>query len=222
MSTTPNIAAVAKFVAGLAVHFGEPKFDVSDTDKPKAHAEWLKAMSRNFGGYSDEVLQRTCELIVANRTYRTFPLIAEIKKAAIEADKQVRADKPRLIGTTPGAVVPTNSDRERLALELILGPMGRQATREGWIHSLYTFTRDNMRLPSADKPCPDKRKMHCEHGPLSEVECCKHAARGFDKAFDECRGADPFSLQGKLVKLGVSMAQKRDALARYVETGVLP
>lgn len=222
MNQSPNVTGVSKFVAGLAVHFGEPKFEVSDLDKPKAYADWLRAMVRNFGSYSDEALQRTCELIVANRTYRTFPLVAEIKKAAIEADKQVRADKPRLIGTTPGAVASTSPDRERLAMELILGAMGRQATREGWIHSLFTFTRDHMRLPSKDKPCTDKRQMHREHGPCSEVECCKYAARGFDKAFDDCRAADPASLQGKLVKLGLSMAQKRDALAKYVETGVLP
>lgn len=211
-------AAVQKFLEEVLVHF--PRREASETDEMM----WVRSMKREMEGFSPAVLAKAAQIIIGTCDRRDFQwLPKQCKAACYEADKLLKAERPRLVGTEPPAPhVATTADRERLAMELILGPMGRQATREGWIHSLYTFARDHMRLPSTDKPCTDKRQMHREHGPCSEVECCKYAARGFDKAFDDCRAADPASLQGKLVKLGLSMAQKRDALAKYVETGVLP
>lgn len=207
--------AVSNFISGLAVHFGEPKFDVADVDKPEAHREWLRAMVRNFGGYSDAVLQRACDLIVANRTYRTFPLISECKKAVIEADKQDKAENPRLIGSQPNKNA-TYDDRERLAMELILGSMGKRAGRENWIGMLYEFTRNNMRLPQND----------------AEINHLIRESRLADKDYEKLLRNDYdihpenalqwTKMRGALIQGWDGRFAKRKSLTEYVQTGVMP
>ena len=193
--------AVTKFITAVAVHFPRPK-----SDSEGAEREWFASMVRNLRGFAPEVLTRAAGLIVDQRSDRRFPLPKECKAACFEAEKLLKAERPRLIGSQPISKGATNEDRERLAYELLLGPMGRRAAKEGWIHSLFTWTRDHMGLPSADH----------------EIKFCIDGARGFDQEFERCRAAPPGSLNAKLVPLGLAMLAKRQALTDYVQTGVMP
>lgn len=224
---------VLQFIDALTVHFGEPKFDVSDTDKPNAHREWMRAMVRNFGSFSEATLQRAADDIVSTRQYRSFPLVSECKKAVLEADKNLRAERPRLpIGPTEGKETDSNDYRERIAYELLLGPMGRQAAKEGWVYGLFNFVRDHMRLPSPTAHCGDKRGLHREHGPCSEVECLKRGSAGvmttlenlYRNEFDilPSKRADWEQQRLGFIAIGETMIKRREALENYVKTGVLP
>ena len=224
---------VLEFVAKLNVHFGEPKFDVPDASKKQAMSEWTRAMKRNFEGFPDEVLARAADDIIATRQYRSFPLISECKKAVIEADKSVKAERPRLAISASDEGQADNHDyRERIAYELLLGPMGRQAAKEGWVYGLFNFVRDHMRLPSPTAHCGDKRGLHREHGPCSEVECLKRGSAGVMTTLENLyrnqydilpsKRADWEQQRLGFIAIGETMIKRREALENYVKTGVLP
>lgn len=225
---------VLEFVAKLNVHFGEPKFDVPDASKKQAMTEWTRAMKRNFEGFSDEVLTRAADDIISTRQYRSFPLISECKKAVLDADKNLKAERPRLAtaGPTEGNQSDTHDYRERIAYELILGPMGQRAGREGWAYGLFLFIRDHMRLPSETAHCGDKRGLHQEHGPCTEIECIKRGSAGvmttlsnlYRNEFDilPSKRADWEQQRLGLIGIGETMIKRREALENYVKTGVLP
>lgn len=194
--------AVQKFIEEVIIHF--PRREASEVDE----MAWARSMKRNLEGFTPEVLARAAEIIIATCDRRDFQwLPKQCKEACFEAQKVLRAEKPRLIGSSPLAKgAATFEEKEKLAMELILGPLGRRAAKEGWIHSLFTWTRDHMRLPESE----------------GDIKWCQKAAKGFDKELDRCLGALPGSMNAKLVPLGMSMLKKRQDLAHYVETGVLP
>lgn len=197
-------AAVGRFIEEIALHF--PRREASEQDE-KA---WARSMARNLGGFSAEVLERAAQIIIDTSGYtggmKDFHwLPKECKEACIKAQKALGHEKPDLKFHGPKADA-NYSDRETLAYELIAGPLGRRAAKEGWVHSLYTFTRDHMRLPTN----------------TSEINWCIDCSRGFDREFQKCRDAPAGSIQSRLIELGLSMLNKRHALEKYVETGELP
>ena len=192
--------AATKFITDVALHFTRPKFDGEASERA-----WFLAMVRNMRGFSPEILRQAAQILIDQRADRRFPLPKECKDACFEAVKILKAQTPRLVGSqvSRGA---TNDEREALAYELILGPLGKRAAREGWVHSLFTWTRDHMRLPESE----------------ADIQWCINSAKGFDREFERCRAAVPGSMQAKLAQLGFSMLAKREALETYVQTGVLP
>lgn len=223
---------VTAFISRLVVHFGEPKFDVPDSEKGNAHKQWLRDMVRSLSQASRECLDRAGDRIIDSRKYRSFPLLHDIRDACNEAAEDIKREQPRLIGSQPAQHGASVEDRENFARELLLGEMGRQAAREGWVFGLFTFIRDHMRLPSPTAHCGDKRKMHREHGPCSEVECIKRGSEGVMTALEALYRNQQDILPSKrheweaqrkdLISLGEAMLAKREALTKYVETGVLP
>lgn len=223
---------VSAFLSRLVVHFGEPKFDVAEGERAEAHKQWLRDMVRSLKDANAEVLDRAAGLIIDRRKYRSFPLLSDIRDACEAAAEDIKRERPRLIGHQPVQHGSTIEDRENFARDLLLGAMGRQAAREGWIFGLFTFARDHMRLPSATAHCGDKRKMHRDHGPCSEVECIKRGSEGVMTALEALYRNHQDILPSKraeweeqrkgLISIGEKMLAKREALTKYVETGVLP
>lgn len=194
------MSAVLKFIEQVALHF--PRRESSAADE----VAWAKSMERNLSGFSPAVLQNAAEIIIGTCDRRDFQwLPKQCKEACFEARRVLDAQSPKLKFHGPKADA-NHNDREKLAYELILGAMGKTAAREGWVHSLFTFTRDHMRLPENQ----------------FEINECIDAARGFDHALDCCRNAPDGSFQSTLVSLGVTMLTKRQKLENYVQTGVLP
>lgn len=196
--------AVSNFITGLVVHFGEPKFDVPDYDKPKAHSEWLKTMVHNFRNYSDNTLERAVQIIVSTRKYRSFPLVSECREACADADDWLKSQRLPMPDTSKPVPSAWSPDRITLADELVMGALGKQAARDGWVMALHTFCRDNLRLPA---------------GP--EIAKCIKTAKEFDEAYEwSLRGkTGPFSKS--LVALGDSMLARREELRSMVLDGVL-
>lgn len=218
MNNTSNLTKVSSFVSHLALHFGAPKFDVPEQNQKMAEGQWLQTMVRSLGGYSQECLDRARDGLITGRKYRSFPLVSEIIEACNKAQRAINEENPRLAlgskGYDESKLAPYAPERERIANELILCPMGRQAAKEGWNLSLWHFIHRNLRLPTA----------------RHEIEPLKNVITDadFHHDFGTWDGEDRFSaqkrkeasdLQHALAKLGQSMLKKRDDLAAYILTG---
>ena len=192
--TDKDVASVAKFITALRVHFMRPKAETED-DRT-VEKEWMRSMMRSLGGYDADVLEKAAADILANRTDRRFPLPAECKKACDEVLKWKQLASPKL----QDQAVPNDKYEwaYKLADDLICGPLGREAARDGWILSLHDFIRNNQRLP-------------VEHW---EITKCKTSARGFDEAYDAVLRGEGGEVSKMLEKLGDSMMAKRE---RYRE-----
>lgn len=198
--------AVSDFISRLVVHFGEPKFDVSDTDKPRAHKAWLRDMVANLGGFGQATLQKAADIVLSTRKRRDFPLISECKQACIEADRWAQSQKPNLpLGRDPTKSPEWSDARLHLADDLCLTPLGRRAAQEDWILAYWNFCRDNARAPQTD----------------GEIRKCIANARGFDEAFENCRAGRCGPLSRHLTTLGTSMLQRREDLKAMVLDGVV-
>lgn len=229
MSNTSNLTKVSSFVSHLALHFGAPKFDVPEQNQKMAEGQWLQTMVRSLGGYSQECLDRARDGLITGRKYRSFPLVSEIIEACNKAQRAINEENPRLAlgskGYDESKLAPYAPERERIANELILCPMGRQAAKDGWNLSLWHFIHRNLRLPT-DKWMRDPKTDQM----VSEIAYCKGIITDadFHHDFGTWDGEDRFSaqkrkeasdLQHALAKLGQSMLKKRDDLAAYVLTG---
>lgn len=197
--------AVSTFISQLVLHFGEPKFDVSDLDKPKAHAEWLKSMIKTLRGYPDASLAKGAEIIVATRKYRSFPLVSECIDACQEAQKWHEAQKPKLaFSSASGALSQFSPERERLADDLVGGEMGRKAASDGWISALHQFCRKEMRLPQGH-----------------EIKTCIDEARSVDEWTNKAAHGGCGAFSHSVMQLGQSLQKRRDALRDRVLHGVI-
>lgn len=208
--------AVEEFIGELVLHF--PRREMSEADD----VAWVSSMTRNLEGFSPTMLRKGAQIIIDTCDRRSFQwLPKQCKEACFEAKKILDAEKPSLKFTGPRADA-NYDDREKLARELLLCPMGKAAACEGWIFSLFTFIRDHARLPAKDRYCGDRRKMHTEHGVLSEVDCCQRGGRGTEQAIDRLRALPPSQMNKTFINMGLEALEKRNKLTAYVETGVLP
>lgn len=177
---------VGEFCAELALHY---------SDRRERDAIWADSMVKALAGFSAEILRAAAQQIIHTRKYRDFPLPAECIDACRKA-------KDRLDTAERAAKLPAMREHRvgggflntRLANELIVGPMGRQAAKEGWILSLHDFISKHSRLPKD-----------------GEIGYLKQASRDFDSAYAECvRGGWPHA--HGLEALGASMRKRRDEL----------
>jgi hypothetical protein len=110
-------------------------------------------------------------------------------------------------GVVPYGVSPANRDwtteRLKLATELVMTPLGKQAAKEGWVGTLWSFARKNSRLPTQGK----------------EVEDCKRASTGFDEAYAICVRQQHNPLMAALERLGAEMLKRRHDLETRVARG---
>ena len=179
------------FVTNLVMHFPVRH------ENAEREREWLGSIVAAVKFYEGDILAAAVQRIIDTRTDRRFPLPAEIRKVcnqvAVDSQKGKMSFEPKM-----GKSDAFSDHRVRLADELIVGPMGRRATKEGWILSLHDFCRKNARLPSD-----------------YEIKPLITAALGFRDAYEEAiRGGWP-GARG-LASLGDKMNARREELGKIV------
>lgn len=208
---------VSAFLSRVVVHF-PVRFESSARE-----AEWLGSIMDAIGGYDAEVLTKAAQKIIDTRTDRRFPLPAEIRKVCQELAEEARLAKLPI--DTADAPPRFASYRHKLADELIMTDMGRQAARDGWVLGLHHFVVEHGRLPDPQKRKPfgvwdempgggiDKRTLM-----LTEVEYLRRAAQSFEEYHARCEGSR-LPLSQELSRLGASMKARGEELAQRVLSG---
>lgn len=211
---------VSDFLSRVVIHF--PVRFESDARE----AEWLRSMIDAIGGYDADVLAKAAQRIIDKRTDRRFPLPAEIRGVCQEIAEDARLEALPI--DTADAPPRFASYRYKLADELVMTDMGRQAARDGWVLGLHHFVVEHGRLPDANKRKPfevweemadgggiDRRTLM-----LTEVEYLQRAAQDFEAYHARCLGGR-FPLAPALAGLGSAMRARSDELARRVLGGAV-
>lgn len=185
-------AAVVKFIGAVSIHFPRHK---PETEEDKSREkQWVESMIQVLGDYDEDVLQRAATRIVRSEAKdRRFPLPAACRAACEEILKLDRASQPPTIEDKAKQFAGHADWQYRLADDLIMCGLGRQAAREGWILSLHDFCRNNGRLPKEQW----------------EIRKCIDGARGFDEAY-EALVRNGGVLSRELIALGDSMLKRRE------------
>lgn len=191
-------AAALEFMTSLQSQFRVKRHESEDHE-----AKWIAMNIAELKGYSPEVLQQAAKNLIRKRRNEYFPVLSECLAACEDAKHWIDAAQPKMKFGGAAKSHPSSADRQRLADELVMGEMGRQAASEGWILTLHDFVRDNGRLP-------DQR----------QAPKLKATAKGFDEALNQCR-VGGFMLSAQLRDLGTSMLARRQALTDMVLHGVV-
>lgn len=208
---------VGDFLSRVVIHF--PVRFESDARE----AEWLRSIVDAIGGYDPDVLAKAAQKIIDTRTDRRFPLPAEIRKVCLEiADEARLAKLPIDQADAPPRFA---SYRYKLADELLMTEMGREAARDGWALGLHQFIVEHGRLPDAKARKPfeiwdempgggiDKRNLM-----MTEIEYLRRSAQEFEAYRAMCEGGS-FPLAGALADLGAGMARRAEELRARVLGG---
>lgn len=189
--------AVSKFITDLAMHF-PPKHA-----KPEAETAWVRSMAEALRGYDASTLNDAARKIIASRTYATFPLPADCRKACDEAQAQRRVIElsKTLPEMRPFQNDDWSSERQRLAYDLVKCGMGKEAARSNWVLSLWNFCRQNQRLPQG-----------------REIDQCKKVAKEFDDLYEDLvRGTQETGWLGNpIIKFADSMRARREKIRTEV------
>lgn len=189
---------VADFISKLVMHY-PVRFESEERE-----TEWIGSMAAAFKSYNSDVLQRAAQKIIDTRTDRRFPLVAEIHKVCTSIIYDDGLKQQSLsVNPSPEKASVYSESREKWADTLVMGEMGRQAAKEGWILTLHDYARQHGRLPEP-----------------AGIGKLKAQARGFDDALEQCR-AGGFQMAVHLRELGTSMLARRQALADMVLHGVV-
>ena len=202
--------AALKFIDVVMQHYPPFRWD---EEQEKA---WAATMVRELGGFSDEVITKTTERMVRTRTERRTPLVSECINACSETRKWLEQERQTQSLAVDHDTNPQNrdwtADRLKLASELMNTPMGKQASKEGWVGCLWSFARRNSRLPQQGK----------------DVEQCKQDAKGVDEAYATLvRGPKPDDpnralvapIMAALERLGAEMLRRRHVIEQRVLGG---
>lgn len=181
----------------------QTQFRVKRHESEEHEAKWVSMMVDELEGYSPQILEQAAKNLIRKRRNEYFPVLSECLAACEEAKRWIDAATPKLQLGKPGErASPFSEDRMQLADDLVMGEMGRQAAREGWILALHDSVMKTGRLPDSRHIPQLKAQVH-----------------GFQEALDKCRAGN-FPLAGVLVELGISMLQRREQLTDMVLHGV--
>ena len=193
-----SVEAVRDFVAELLVHFA----DTRDRDDA-----WADSMVKALRGFTREVLNAAAADIIATRKYRNFPLPAECIEACWKAkDRLSTAERAaNLPGLAQHNIITSGKGpkqyNEMHGDQLIVGPMGRQAAKEGWILSLHDFASLYHRLPDP-----------------GEIPRLKQAAKSFDTHYAICVRGGWEQAQALVQGIGDTMLAKRKKYAAMAQS----
>jgi hypothetical protein len=139
-------AVQTKFASTLLQLFPPFRWDETQEDV------WMKRVMRGIAGFSDRVVETTLDHMIDTRTKdKGLPTVAECINACVETKRWVEKDQQTtalpVSHASLGAGVMFTDYRKRLAHELIVGPLGRQADKEGWIVTLRNWICEHGRLP---------------------------------------------------------------------------
>lgn len=206
--------ATIGFVDDLCGYFGPPK-PASGQDEAAYLKTWMRYASADFGGHSADVYARAFKILRSTSKYKSMPSNAEIIDACKEAEKQINSEKPQFIDTRTRSER-THDAKERIALDLIRGEMGRTAAKEGWIGELFAFVRDNGHLPRTS----DEINLLIDNQSREKGEAygrSRHGgAKGTDERYAACVRGEGGAFNDALERLGASMLERRKALAAVV------
>lgn len=193
---------VAQFIAMVSLHFPRPKFGGDEV----MEGGWMSSMTLALSKYSDDVLREAAQQILLKRVPKKdgafFPAPSECIAVCNTIANQHFKDeeKSRLLpGPNPDS---WSDDRLALAFDLMKSELGRRAVREGWLQSLYTFCRKNMRLPKGN-----------------EIEVCIADGRIVQQVVEEFQNGEPNQFNAAIVRWGNTMLEKQDELARKLASG---
>lgn len=142
---------IENFIASMSLVF--PK----RFDDERAQVEWFKTWERALKNFDPWVVEAATQELIDTRTERSFPLVAEVRKACQTVIKREQAGKPQLdVRQGP------KDDPFALADVLVNSNLGRQAARDNpsWIVPLHDFCREHGRLPEAGEIPRIKRIAH--------------------------------------------------------------
>jgi hypothetical protein len=188
--------AVTQFVDAVLQHFPPYRWDESQ------ERSWMDTLIRELAGFSDAVLARAMSELVRTRKDRRIPLVSECIDACLDAKRWFDAEKGK--GQLSSGPAPANQsfldwteDAFKLSRDLMSGPMGLQAAKEGWIGCLDAYCRKFKRLP-----------------PAGEIPTLQRQAREFNETFDKCvRGG--FHDAGRWAAMGEEMLRRRNKLVDW-------
>jgi hypothetical protein len=188
--------AVTQFVDSVLQHFPPYRWDESQ------ERSWMDTLIRELSGFSDAVLARAMSELVRTRKDRRIPLVSECIDACLDAKRWFDAEKGK--GQLSSGPAPVNQafldwteDAFKLSRDLMSGPMGLQAAKEGWIGCLDAYCRKFKRLP-----------------PEGQIPSLKREAKGFDETYEKCvRGG--FKDAAKWAAMGEEMLRRRNKLVDW-------
>jgi len=162
---------------------------------PETHDDqaWFAEMDRLVKSYSDRELDRAADLVLRSHRGRGFPSVSEMLTACEDAREQF-SPPPRIDPAYPEWSKARIAEADRL----IQCDMGRAAARDGWISVLHSFVRENGRLPRTQ----------------GEIGHCKAVASKFDQSYRDCVLGNGGAVGQALERLGASMMERREELAR--------
>lgn len=199
----------------------QTQFRVKRHESDEHEAKWVEMMVAELKGYSAEVLEQAAKNMIRKRRNEFFPVLSECLAACDDAKHWIDQANPRFKLQAAKASPGTN-ERRRLADELIMGEMGRQAAREGWIVGLHDFIRDNQRLPDAGQV---RKLKSAADGIPHDLDTClagmSRAPEKLDGRGGSFRQIDGRDLSAALRDLGISMLARREKLTDMVLHGVV-
>lgn len=128
---------------------------------------WVDIMVRELAGFKPAILDRAFQELVRKRKESKIPTPAECIAVCTEAKRWVEAQEND--GKLPAFQSSNDeysTERWRLAHELKHSALGRQAAREGWIHSFVHFCRKHQRHPAGN-----------------EIDQCKRDSAGIEEIY---------------------------------------
>jgi hypothetical protein len=191
--------AVTQFVDGVLQHYPPFRWDESQ------ERSWMDTLIRELSGFSDPVLTRAIGEMIRTRKDRRIPLVSECIDYCLDARRWLDAEKGK--GQLSTGPAPANAsfldwteDAFKLSRDLMSGPMGLQAAKEGWIGCLDEYCRKFKRLPPV--------------GEIEGPEGLKRKAKEFDETYAECvRGG--FQDAARWASMGEEMLAKRNNLINW-------
>lgn len=198
-------------------------------------AAWSNDLNDQLSGTKEDVLNHTLKLMVAERSYTSTPLVADIVKLVARAKKELAAERSKQTFQFGGGYEAeqrqeTKWDRSwtsegvKFAYENIKGTeIGRRAAREGWIRPLWTFLIVERRLPTEQEinadwldktPLrrdvdPDKPSVGIPDGKRAGL---KAAARRHNEEMDAL-ARNPSAFAKRLYAIGMDITKDSERLA---------
>lgn len=133
-----------KFIDPLVMAFSLP------TNMDRDPLGWLRIYDEQLSGFTESVLEAAAKQMIATRTMRSFPLVAECLEACRAAHEsamlRARVDEK---GATSRKDDPAFKDACRaLADKLFACELGRQALKEDWAWTFHDWLMKNQRQPN--------------------------------------------------------------------------
>jgi hypothetical protein len=206
-----------QFMTTLQTNFRQKRHESEQHEE-----RWVALMVAELKGFSDEVLEQAAKDMLRRRRGEYFPILSECLAACQDAKHWIDQAKPRLRLNAAQDAAPSSTEREKLANELIMGEMGREAANSNWVLSLWNFIRDNGRLPAPHEVATVKREaLGIEIGLEMAREMANAPKRKAAGRVEGLQQLDEAKAGAAWQIVGFNMLAKRERLVDMVLHGVM-